>query len=137
MEIPETCEVMACTESALYVDIEGRTLRQITCLEHCIIPELKMLWDAGIKTFCSCCGHGNDDVAYIRVDAGSAGKMLAMGYEPFERHACPLYTDTVSFRAKGIKQARDAWTKQDSRSVEEIRKMWRDRSQTKGVDLIV
>ena len=50
-------------------------------IERCILPELKQLWKKGIKTQCSCCGHGLPYNAFITVDKEYKGMMEAMGYE--------------------------------------------------------
>jgi hypothetical protein len=49
-------------------------------LDNCILDEVKGLWELGITTVESCCGHNVTD-GYILVDEKSIWKMLAVGYK--------------------------------------------------------
>lgn len=71
-------------------------------MEACIVDELKDLWKQGVRTVCSCCGHGDDRMAYIRVDAPSAPKMEALGYVQTELHKCLFHAGSVAFHPKYI-----------------------------------
>ena len=44
-----------------------KTGEPMGCVEWCMSSELLELWQRGIQIVCSCCGHGNDERAYIRV----------------------------------------------------------------------
>lgn len=123
--IPDTCENLSCTASA--IALLGDTISRITCLDRCIVPELQMLWAKGIETVCSCCGHGDDNEAYIRVKSEYVPLMLKMGYEPYERHTCYFYKNTVSFRAKTVAQER-AKPAPEVEDPEMIREMWREKA---------
>ena len=48
-------------------------------IDNCILPELKTLWKASIKTVESCCGH-NKQNGYIAVEDEFIEQMQAMGY---------------------------------------------------------
>lgn len=50
-------------------------------VDRCLLPELKQLWKQGIKTHCSCCGHGLPYNAFIVADRSCEDKMDALGYE--------------------------------------------------------
>ena len=49
-------------------------------IEKCLLWELSRLWDRGIKTLCTCCGHGKY-TARIVVDEKDAQAMRDLGYE--------------------------------------------------------
>ena len=72
-------------------------------VEKCILWELTHLWERGIMTLCSCCGHGKY-TARIVVAEEDAQKMRDLGYEeisPDEVHvgmSCGLCG--VSFKPK-------------------------------------
>lgn len=51
-------------------------------LDICIIPEVKWLWDKGIKTINSCCGHGDKNLAYVAVGDEHRDQMDELGYLP-------------------------------------------------------
>lgn len=128
MGIPEYCERPACTTPVL--DPEGRLLQ---CADWCILPELAMVWGRGIHTVCSCCGHGQDERGYIRVEARDAQTMREMGYEEFEPHPCPIHPGTTAFRAKMVASVRAVSppeTKPDEAQLdtEMIRRLWREAS---------
>jgi hypothetical protein len=48
-------------------------------IDNCLISELQSLWEMGIKTFGSCCGH-NKQNGYIDVDNEAIPIMLELGY---------------------------------------------------------
>ena len=50
-------------------------------IERCILSEMQWLWKQGIKTLCSCCGHGLAYNAFITVDKACKDRMEALGYE--------------------------------------------------------
>ena len=50
-------------------------------IERCILPEVQALWKMGIKTHCSCCGHGVPYNAFITVEKEFKDQMDALGYE--------------------------------------------------------
>lgn len=123
--IPDACEDLSCTVSAMA--IFGGTLNRITCLDRCVVPELLALWEKGIETVCSCCGHGDDSEAYIRVKGEYAPLMLEMGYEPYEQHTCYFHKNSVSFRAKTVAQER-AKPRPEVKDPEAVQEMWRERA---------
>jgi len=49
-------------------------------IDPCVRPELEALWAQGIETVCSCCGHGNQDAAFIVVDEAYRADMESQGY---------------------------------------------------------
>ena len=86
--------------------VEEVTLGENTIhfVDACVVPEIQSLTEQGITTVCSCCGHGSDGDAYIRVTADSIEKMEALGYEPYEMHDCMIFPDdSKAFRAKTVK----------------------------------
>lgn len=48
-------------------------------VDKCILPELKSLWDLGIKTYGSCCGH-NVYPSEIWVAPEHIQQMIDLGY---------------------------------------------------------
>ena len=92
-------------------------------IERCVAQELSDLWKEGIETVCSCCGHGRDEKAYIRVKAECAEKMEALGYQKFSMHKCLFHENTVAFRAKHVHEERQKPYK-DDRSIDDIRHTW-------------
>jgi hypothetical protein len=49
-------------------------------IDNCILEEIKSLWEAGIQTLESCCGHNQAD-GYICVVEEHIEKMEALGYK--------------------------------------------------------
>lgn len=49
-------------------------------IDRCIVDEVRSLWDRGIITYGSCCGHGKHR-GYIQVDAADVPTMEALGYD--------------------------------------------------------
>lgn len=52
----------------------------IVGIDRCVLPEIIELWNAGIKTVASCCGHGKIAPSVV-VDDASVEKMLKFGYK--------------------------------------------------------
>lgn len=50
------------------------------CIDDCIINEIKSLWNMGIETTASCCGH-NVTEATIAVKEKSIQQMIDSGYK--------------------------------------------------------
>jgi hypothetical protein len=50
------------------------------CIDPCIYDQILSLWDKGIITLGSCCGH-NKYNAYVGVSNACVDKMLKMGYK--------------------------------------------------------
>lgn len=48
-------------------------------IDRCLLAEARSLWEAGIVTIESCCGH-NRSRGYIAVAPGSIPAMKSMGY---------------------------------------------------------
>lgn len=68
------------------------------CIDPCILEEIKVLWDSGIKTRGCCCGHNNPDLyPFVNVSDDSIEKMLQMGYE--QRHPDPERRDTFLLKS--------------------------------------
>ena len=53
--------------------------QMVATIDVCILPEIKALWDRGIPTVASCCGH-NRIAGSIIVPEEYAGRMDALGY---------------------------------------------------------
>lgn len=52
----------------------------MVALDYCLVHELESLWESGVKTVCSCCGHGSD-VPCIVVKRDYCQKMKELGYQ--------------------------------------------------------
>lgn len=52
-------------------------------IDNCLVDEIKYLWDIGIQTVESCCGH-NRTKSYISVLDGYHNKMIKLGYKPYK-----------------------------------------------------
>jgi hypothetical protein len=52
---------------------------KLITIDICMIPEIKWLWDHGIETIESCCGHAKLP-GYVAVSEESREKMTALGY---------------------------------------------------------
>ena len=61
--------------------VNAVTIREDQDLDECLLPELEALRDWGVRTTCSCCGHGDRDKAFVVVQAEDREKMIALGYE--------------------------------------------------------
>lgn len=57
---------------------------ELVTVDICMIPEIKWLWNKGIKTIECCCGHGNE-LPYIAVTEGNRQTMEELGYTPDPR----------------------------------------------------
>lgn len=123
--IPDSCHVPWCSVIAMEKRMSDRLIIAHECIDHCVSEELHHLWEAGIETVCSCCGHGDDSRAFIRVKKEYAGKMLEMGYEPYEPHECLYHPGDPAYHAKGVTSEREKGSPHDDRTVEEIREMWK------------
>lgn len=56
-------------------------------VDRCILPDVRELWAAGVRTIESCCGHGRG-VGYIAAP-GYEEAMVAAGYKPDTRTEAP------------------------------------------------
>lgn len=65
-------------------------------IDPCIYEEICYLWDEGIVTYGSCCGH-NLTEAMVNVDEESIPVMLAMGY--VQNHTDPDRKDTFRLQS--------------------------------------
>ena len=122
-QIPDSCHVPWC--SIIAMERQGMLIITHECVDSCVSKDLHKLWEAGIETVCSCCRHGNDERAFIRVKREYADQMLAMGYEPFEPHECLYHPGDPAFRAREVASERAKGSPHDDRTVEEIREMWK------------
>jgi hypothetical protein len=52
-------------------------------IDNCILEEILQLWEAGVQTTESCCGH-NKAQGYISVVDSSIPKMKKLGYEAYQ-----------------------------------------------------
>lgn len=64
-------------------------------IDSCIFSEVTGLWEEGITTIESCCGH-NKAKSYIAVVEKDIARMLALGYQPDKGHetGCVFYSKT-------------------------------------------
>ena len=116
----ECCEIPECS---VEVTVPGGAVAH--CVDYCIVPELKKLWKHGVCTICSCCGHGDVDAAYIRVDALSADKMRELGYVQYEPHECIFHSGSVSFRAIDVENEMEKGGPIEKGNINEIRERWK------------
>lgn len=49
-------------------------------IDKCLLPEIIHLLEMGIKTTGCCCGHGNQDMAFIGVSPEYIPRMKELGY---------------------------------------------------------
>lgn len=49
-------------------------------IDKCLLREVQLLWEMGIKTTGCCCGHGNYELAFIGVKEEHIATMKALGY---------------------------------------------------------
>lgn len=115
--VPHRCtaECEECSvKVSLPVDGSDKVFKDIY-IERCILPELKALWKQGIKTKCSCCGHGVPFNAFITVEKEFAEKMEAMGYEspPDMLDVCNSCNCGAMFVPKAVLGEEDYAEKQD------------------------
>lgn len=52
------------------------------CCDTCLQNELHKLWEVGVSTIGSCCGHGRK-LGYIQVTSKDVQKMHELGYEEY------------------------------------------------------
>jgi len=52
------------------------------CVDRCIVDQVVELWEAGIRTYGSCCGH-NKTEGFINVGEEDYEKALLLGFEPY------------------------------------------------------
>lgn len=133
-ERPENVECCEIPECSVEIAVPGGMVAH--CVDYCIVPELQMLWNHGVLTYCSCCGHGNSENAYIRVDAASVPQMEALGYERYEPHKCMFHTDWVSYRAKHVEEERIKGGPVRTGNIDEIRERWKKQAHYGGKDYV-
>lgn len=77
--IPRACpqENEDCKAEAVHPDCA----KVAVLIDRCVLADVKRLWALGIKTVCSCCGHGNQAAAFIAVEPEESGRMKELGYE--------------------------------------------------------
>lgn len=66
------------------------------CIDPCIIDEVKELWDLGIITFGSCCGH-NKAESFVNVHDKDIDRMLELGY--VQNHPDKSRKDTFKLKS--------------------------------------
>lgn len=72
---------------------ECSVVRGGVAMDGCLWQELAWLWEQGVKTVGSCCGHHTDcgllHKPYIQVDYKSAEIMQKLGYKKIFNPICP------------------------------------------------
>lgn len=72
---------MLSVNGGYYTDKEG-------CLiDLCLVNEIRELWDKGVSTYASCCGHGRIH-GTIAVDEKDRQKMVELGYKTVAENDC-------------------------------------------------
>lgn len=66
------------------------------CIDPCIYDEIKSLWDVGIYTYGSCCGH-NVNESFVNVAEKDIAKMVQMGY--VQNHPDKSRKDTFKLKS--------------------------------------
>ena len=66
------------------------------CIDPCIYDEIKSLWNAGIYTYGSCCGH-NLNESFVTVAEKDIAKMMEMGY--VQNHPDKSRIDTFKLKS--------------------------------------
>lgn len=64
------------------------------CVDRCMAGQIISLWEAGIRTYGCCCGHG-EKVGFINLAPEDFAKAIELGWEEHEQHAHHDRKDTV------------------------------------------
>ena len=64
-------------------------------VDKCIADQIQCLWDAGIWTTCSCCGHNGEAPRHVVVSKDDADKAKALLNLKFERPVMVVYWSLV------------------------------------------
>lgn len=64
------------------------------CVDSCIVDQVVLLWENGVRTYGSCCGH-NKVQGMINVDERDYEKAISLGFEPYVFSNEPSRKDTV------------------------------------------
>lgn len=67
---------------------------KMVSIDKCLLPEILLLWEAGIKTTGCCCGHGDHSMAFIGVKDECIQKMKDLGYEVYFNECRPGAEDS-------------------------------------------
>lgn len=62
-------------------DPEGELREYMPAVDKCLVAEVINLWEMGIKTTGCCCGHGDQEFAFIGVEPEYIPRMKALGYK--------------------------------------------------------
>ena len=82
------------TNQIILIDPSGKKIM----IDRCIADEIQSLWNIGIRTVASCCGHNIID-ATIVVDDKCISEMEHLGYD---RNV--YYKDIACYYAKSVKR---------------------------------
>ena len=63
-------------------------------IDTCVVEDVKLLWENGIETYGSCCGH-NKAVPMINIDKNRMSTALRLGFKPYFFEYQPDRLDTV------------------------------------------
>ncbi len=72
--------------------------KQGAVIDLCIVSEIRSLWNLGITTYGSCCGHGRG-TGMVNVDEKDVDRMVEMGYEYYDVEA-GNYPHTFRLKSK-------------------------------------
>ena len=75
------------TDAELGCHVNPSGYRHRDTFDACVLWELQRLWQQGVETACSCCGHGRREPVIGVNDEENRTKMLALGY----RETTPLF----------------------------------------------
>ena len=90
-----TPQSQECYDQMIMFDVEFSD-RKI-CIDPCLTDEIQELWQEGVITTGSCCGH-NKVEPFINVDTDSEILMIGLNYEFWMNES-----DVKCFRPKSIK----------------------------------
>jgi len=74
---------------------------RVVGIDNCIVGEIKDLWNKGIQTTASCCGH-NTSPGIISVLPKYVEKMKKLGYENFGGWTRELEEPETHFKPKSV-----------------------------------
>lgn len=74
-----------CERYSLRYNAPGREVITSVSIDACLVDEIKILWEKGIKTAGCCCGHGEVQ-GYIHVEDENIQQMKDLGYVQNREH---------------------------------------------------
>lgn len=69
--------------------------KEAICIDPCVVDEIKILWQYGVRTYGCCCGH-NITESMVNVDDKDIDFMIKLGY--VQNHIDKTRKDTFRLR---------------------------------------